>query len=712
MQLEQLRTASAAALVADAFEAFLPPPPLDVADWTAENRWVSGARAGRWDHSTAPYLVEPMRATTSPLHTTTCLVGPGQSGKTAVGENLFLASVDRDPGPLLWYLQTDDALRAYVKDRINPLIEQHETVRAKKGLRPVDDSIGYKRFNGMSAQFLAAARSNLINKTARRIIGDEWDAWDPDFGDPLVQLDTRRQSYGRDSMLLAMSHCDRAEGAEPEQWNSGIMALYRESDRRTWWWPCPHCNGWSSPNPTASRVMALTYPEDAPLDEIADAASLACPCCGVLIADKQRRAMNQAGRWIGLGQTIDINGGVTGELVRRDVAGFWIVGVMSPFLLAGIGGLAAARVKAEREFRQTGEDTTLREVVVKQWGLPYAAPRQVGSVDADTLVERAEDLPLGKVSEGVRFLTAFLDVQANRFELLVRGWGESFHSWIVDYAVIRGEPATNADDWDRALERALRPVPLADGSGRVMRIRACSYDSGGAPGVTQQAYSAWRRWRAIHPARVRNLGQLDGRDAWSLLPAKGLSGPNAQRLAVMYPEGQRKDRTASAGGLVPLLQHNPNLYKDDLAGQLATAEGQWRVHIPAALKAEEPPHPFFEGLVAEQRTTKGTWERIRASAANEPIDLMVGTHAAADLHGLRRLRWDAPPAWAATWDRNAMIELPGAMQDASGPAAPMPPSRPSAPALLPPGARVAPVPSATPPAAAKPGFLSRFGRMA
>ncbi len=468
-------------------------------------------------------------------------------------------------------------------------------------------------------------------------------------------------------MLLAISHPDRADGLEPARdWSRGIMAIYAESDRRVWWWPCPECGAWSSPNLTASRQMVLHYPADTALDVIERETRLLCPVNGCLIEDWQRRSMNLQGRWLGIGQDIAEDGTLSGELAPRQAAGFWITGIMSPFLLRGIGGLAAALVKAQRESEASGEDKTEREVCTKQLGIPYVPRRKIGSLDALSLAERAEPgLTLGQVPEGVRFLTCMVDVQANRFEVQIRGWGESGELWIVDAARVDASPATDALCWDRLFgDLIARRIPLADGSGRGMAIKAVGYDSGGEPGVTMHAYAIWRRLRTRN--QVRRYGRLNGRDAWSVLPMKGQGHAGAHHLSVVYPDTARKDRKASAGGQVPLAQFAADAFKDDLAGQLATMEpGAWHVHFPHALRGNfgaaaaewrpEAPHLFFEQLVAEKRSPRGKWEKPHQGVRNEATDLLVGTHVIAHLHGLARVDWTRPPTWAATWDINSLI---------------------------------------------------------
>lgn len=682
--LPDLRFADARGAVLDALTGFLPADRVSVADHAAAHRWLDnrgGGFVGQWSHAEAPYLREPMEALTSRDHLTVAVVGPGRCGKTAIAENWLLQSVETDPADMLWYEPTDDAVESYVKRVIAPMIDLHGGLRNRLGA----NSLHFKRFGAMAAEFLAANYVNLLGKSAPRIVIDEVDACPDRLGDVYQLADVRRQTYGQDSMVLAVSHPDRATGTDPAAWHAGIMRLYAQSDRRAWWWPCPDCNGWSSPCPNAARVMTLSYPADAPIDEIAEATRLLCPICGALIEDRWRRPMNQEGVWIGTGQEIDQDGVITGTLARRDTAGFWIVGAMSLFILGGIGALARERVAAEREAQATGDEQGLRDVMAKRWGIPAPARRRIGALDAEAIADRAEaDLVLGTVPDGVRFLTAAIDIQANRFEVLVRGWGVRGESWVVDAIRRAAEPSTDPEAWDTLLADLMaRAWPLGDESGRGMRLRALGYDSGGEAGVTLQAYDAWRRARARGAARM--LGRVAGRDAWALLPLKGLGGPNAARLSVVYPDSARKDRRAGARGQIPLGQYNANTFKDDLATQLARIEpGPWAVHVPASLRAAAPPHAWFEQLCAESRRADGRWEK-RPGARNEAMDLMVMTHVLAHLHGIARIDWDRAPAWAAPWDRNpAVVAL-----DAPAPAAPK-------------GARTAPAPGITAPAAYNP----------
>lgn len=681
--MSELAYANARQLVLRAFEGLLPPERLDVPGWAVRDRWLNnsgGGHVGKYSHDKAPYTVWPSRCLTSLEYLTVAVVGPGQVGKTVIAENWLGHSVVTDPADLLWYMQSDDGIESYVKGTINPFIDEHDCLLDRRGTRAVDDSLHFKRFRGMSVEFLSFGPRTIINKSAPRIVADEIDNYQW-LGNVQPVLDVRRQTFGQQSMVLAMSHPDLARGLDPAQdWTSGIMAFYADSTRCTWWWPCPKCRAYSSPNPNARRVMTIDYPDDpdVPLDVVEREARLLCPVNGCRIEDHHREAMNLAAYqtpgsldgWIGDGMEISEGGEVTGELAARKTAGVWIVGAMSPFVLGGIGGLARDRVKAERSFEISGDEAdSPRQVIVKKWGMPYSAKKATGSVEAKDLVDRAElGLKLGVIAHGVRFLTLSVDVQAWGFDYLVRGWGEAGESWIVDQGRIAGEnprtkrtidPAASGDDWDLLLELYERTYPLADGSQRVMKIRAMAYDSGGAPGVTAQAYAAHRRWKKAGKARL--LGKIASREVWTIIPTKGAKGIDARRLTTTYPDTSTAANKAAARGEVPLALFNPNNFKDDLAGHLKVAiPGPGYVHFPSALKSPAPPHLWFEQLVSEHEKSPGRWEKIKPNVRNEALDLMVMGHVLAHLHGLARIDWKNPPPWAAPWDENPHVFDPAA----------------------------------------------------
>lgn len=266
-------------------------------------------------------------------------------------------------------------------------------------------------------------------------------------------------------------------------------------------------------------------------------------------------------------------------------------------------------------------------------------------------MSRVDEWPQGVVPSGVLFLTAAVDVQSNRFVVQVEGWGANLECWIVDrfnvsastrkesetrFAAIN--PAAFKEDWDVLLEEVIRRTyPLESAPEKRMAVRLTMNDSGGADGVTINAYDFWRKVKRLGVGHryqlVRGHGNLNAR-------------PTKQTFPVAPG---RVHRHGAATGDVPVWALNVNVLKDAVAGELArTAAGPGYVHFPAWLDAS-----FFSELTAETRGAKG-WER-QGGKRNESLDLHVYNRAACLILRADQIDWTRPPAWIAE-----QIVTPGA----------------------------------------------------
>src|SRR5690606_37981436 len=131
-------------------------------------------------------------------------------------------------------------------------------------------------------------------------------------------------------------------------------------------------------------------------------------------------------------------------------------------------------------------------------GCPYTPKSLASDRLPEELKNRAKPLGNREVPFGVRYLTASVDVQKNRFVVQVHGTGVGKDVWIIDRFEIKkskrvdedGErlwvnPGAYPEDWKLLVEEViLRSYPLMDGSGRRMGIKLTVCDSGGKEGVT------------------------------------------------------------------------------------------------------------------------------------------------------------------------------------------------------------------------------------
>jgi len=251
--------------------------------------------------------------------------------------------------------------------------------------------------------------------------------------------------------------------------------------------------------------------------------------------------------------------------------------------------------------------------------------------DEHALQARAEPYKLCTVPRGALILTAGVDVQRNRWEITVYGWGRGLESWVVDVAVLEGNPAVD-DEWGAVLDYLQRRYPQEAG-GLTMGISATSIDSSDQ---TQAVYS----WVSKAQHMLKNLRAIKG---------DGGEGPilGASSLQEINWRGRKVARG------IKLWRVGVDSAKDLLLGQLAIVKpGPGYVHFSDELQRE-----FYEQLTAEQRVLarvngREAYRWIKRRPRNEQLDNRnYAMHAAMGL-GLHKYT-------DAQWERlEAMVQPP------------------------------------------------------
>lgn len=422
----------------------------------------------------------------------------------------------------------------------------------------------------------------------------------------------------------------------------GIMSLYNRGTRARWYWPCQHCGEFfeAKPGIGAFAVPPIEelkkLPPDADLHALAEKyAVVPCPHCGALHEPRQKRDMNLAGMWVHEGQSIQ-GGKLVGERRASNIASYWLGGVAASY--QRWESILLKYLQAVQVYVLTGEETALRAVTNTDTGAPYLSLAAANKRSSEHLVNRASDWPRGQIPQGVRFLTAAVDVQSQGFVCEVWGWGVGLERWLVDRFTIAGtrerdggrvepiSPASYVEDWDVVIDQVIE----REIGGMKPVLTLC--DSGGTAGVTEKAYEFWRR------ARARGLGKR-------LMLVKGTGRIDAPRAKLTWPDSQnRKDRQAGGRGDVPVWLLNVNVLKDGIWGDLSREdEGPGYVHFPTWLTTACP--TYYDELTVEVRTDKG-WKKP-AGTRNEAFDLQVYNRAACIVIKAEQIDWNNPPLWAS-----------------------------------------------------------------
>lgn len=645
-----------------------PPERLSISECAAKYRHLNnpGSYSGPWKNSMSPYMVEPMNMLDSREHDGEVFVGPAQSGKTdALVINWAAYSIKSDPMDMIIYNPTSAAARDFSLRRIDRLHRHSTEIGAMMSKsRDSDNRLDKHYLTGTMLTLSHPSVTELAGKPIARAGLTDYDRMPDDVdgdGSPYDLASKRTTTFGSYAMCMAESSPSRP--IEDPKWIArtpheappckGILGLYNRGDRRRWYWPCPHCGEYFE-----GEFSHLHWDNELPTNiEKAESVHMVCPHNGCVIRQDERFEMNLWGEWLRDGEVMTADGRRIGNGQRTKIASFWLKGVAAAFTTWP--KLVSTYLAALNDYETTGDEGALQ----KFYNTDLAEPYLPKGMDSERLPEhlkaRAEDIGEKVVPEGVRFLIATVDVQKNAFVVQVHGIcpGQPYDVTVVDRFTIfkskrvdhDGErmwvkPASYLEDWDEVTEQVINATyPLGDDSGRRMRVKLTLCDSGGKAGVTSNAYDYYRKLRKDN---------LHGR--FHLV--KGDSKPGQARTRVSYPDAQKKDNLSAARGDVPVLMLNSNVLKDLLHGRLdCITPGKGMIRFPDWL-----PDWFFVEMCSEVRTTKG-WAKASAHIRNEAWDLFyycLGA-CASKLLLIEHINWNNPPRWAAEWEDNDMISLPG-----------------------------------------------------
>ncbi len=645
----------------DAVKAVKAPVRMRVSE--AASRYVTvnspGGYQGPYDPDLTPYMVEPMDTLAAREYEAVVFVGPARSSKTqSLVDGWYGYAVMCDPGDMGLYFPVEGNAKDYSKRRLNRLNKASDEIRAMISPRSHDDNLFSKTFrNGMLVDLLWPTSSRMAQRDMRYVVLSDYDSMPEDVdgeGEPFALALKRVQTFMSAGMCMAESS-PKKEIINPK-WTPttshegppapGIMSLFNRGDRRRRYWPCVECDEYFIP--TFDR---LWYPEIDNIQEAAAQVQIVCPSCGCQIGPEHKTEMDANGAWVRDGLKISKGGIITGEAYGSSIASFWLHGPNARFQTWE--SIVLKYLQAKAEYERTGSEKALKTTVNVDQGSPYLPISRKSTRTADELISRAIEWTRGTVPEGVRYLLATVDVQGNRFEVLVTGYGIEQESWIVDRFALHwsdrvtaaGEkepldPPGHQEDWTVLNALIGKEYPLGDDSGRRMAVHFVGVDSGGKKGVTTRALNWWRSLR--RSGKNRNVRLIKGEG----------DRPNAKipRVRETYPDSsKRKDRHSGARGDVPMLILNTNELKDALNNDLTRKEeGPGFVHLPSWLEEK-----YFAEIVAETRTSTG-WKNI-GSERNETWDLLNYGKALNLYLGVEKIDWKTPPKWAAVWDRNSHV---------------------------------------------------------
>ena len=566
-----------------------PPPQLTVSEFADyEIQVTSGPFQGtQWKTSTAPYQRGIMDAFHEPGVEIVVAMCSSQVGKTSIALNIVGYHMAHDPCPILVVQPTARPMaEEFSKNRLDPLIAASPMLKeavSRKRSRDSTNTMLNKQFWGGSLSIGGAnSAASLAARSVRLLVLDEVDRFPhelPGEGSTIAVALKRTAAFGRRRRVLMISSPTLVDGT--------VHAWFQRGDQRRFHVPCPACGAMRP-----YRWQDVRWVDDDP-----STARLHCPECDHGCDDLERVNALSAGEWVSKspGEPTD----------DSSVVSFHIWEAYSPFstLASMVRGFLEARKgqkEGDRAEMHAWQNTTLGEPIEPDWG---------EGVEPNTLYVRRRKFR-APVPGGACLLTAGVDVQDDRLELLVVGWGPGEESWLVDRRVLPGD-TSQLEVWDALDERLAHDYRHE--SEQLLPISATCIDSAGHRTDAVYDFCADRTARRVF-AVVGRAGE--GRPI--------MSSPSMKK---------RTNRCT-----VPLFVVGVDTAKHIIMGRLRVVEeGPGHVHIPldnwadeeliAQLTSERWVRRYHRGVV------KAAW--VKQRRRNEMLDCFVYA-----LGGLRMLNPD------------------------------------------------------------------------
>ena len=437
-------------LFAVVLQKLKPPPPLTISQWADKYRVLSSessAEPGRWHTDKAPYQRAIMDAIGDPHVREVVVMSAAQIGKTdAFILNVLAYYMDYAPAPIMCMQPTLDMGQTLSKDRISPMLR--DTPRLK-GLvdvksRFAGNTVMKKNFIGGHITIVGAnSPSSLASRPIKVLLADEIDRYPKSAGtegDPL-NLAKKRQTTFWDCKTVMVS-------TPTIKGDSRIEDAFNLSTQEEWNIPCPECG-------TYQPLVWENVKFDP--DNLDKGIDYVCCECGCVANEYRWKAQEIKGKYVAANPGAATRGFHLNTLASTFVG--WDE-VVRKFLEAkealDHGNPEEMKVWVNTELGQTWEERGIQ-------------------LEDTELYNRREIYP-AEVPDDVLFLTAGVDVQDDRFEVEVVGWGEGAECWGIRYQKIFGDMLSD-QVWQDLDDFLLRSWRKADGT--EYTLLATCIDSGG-----------------------------------------------------------------------------------------------------------------------------------------------------------------------------------------------------------------------------------------
>jgi len=418
------------------------------------------ARPGKWDNSIVPFAVEPMNAFTDESIERITLMGSAQVVKTEIIKNIIAYNAVNFGEPMLLIYPSEDDARDFSTEKLDPMLRNNQLISSKIATEKAhskENKTLFKKF--LEGGFLAITGSIAPQKLARRsvkyVLVDDADRVGSagQEGDSVELAWQRSETYsllGRKLLEFSTPTIDKA---------SRIQDAYLKSDQRQYYVPCPFCEQlqvltfdqlkWHKDKDTFGNT-AKHYPETAYYE---------CQHCGEAIDERHKSHMVANGEWI------------AAHPERTLHRGYWINRLYSPF---------STWEMIVAKFLESKNDPMKYRVFLNTYLAQTFKIEESRELDDDELLALVEDFCTKdnpRLPNDILVCTAGADVQPDRIEIQIVGWGYGEEAWTVDKQTLYGD-TTQLNVWNDLSNYMNENMTFTREDGLPIPLRLIFIDSG------------------------------------------------------------------------------------------------------------------------------------------------------------------------------------------------------------------------------------------
>jgi phage terminase large subunit GpA-like protein len=464
---------------------FRKPERISTREYAEKYRYLSSDvtfKPGKMDCSLTPFMYYPMECMDNV--DVKILVGK-KSAQIAWSEttNSYMSKrMHLDPQNIMVAFPRMESGKKYSREKIKPMIKSNPYLLDDIG-NPDRCSYKFFKFTGGWLSLLTArSPEELKSSSAPIIIVEEPDGLQDDVGnqgDALDILIQRQKTFPERKLIYA--------GTPTDAGFSRVDIAYKQSNQMLYLVPCRACKKLNVLDFNYLRCDTILGGGLHPIygKWNPSTAYYECPKCAAIWDDADRK-------WSVL-EALNYN--MLGWFALRpeetDMVGFAFNELMSSFSASTHVELMKKKVKAELALTR-GEEGLMKSFTNNCKGEAYET-RNTG-IDVKEMQEKRLSYAENIVHLQGAVLTMGVDVQHNRFAIIIRAWGRNNCSWLVTWKEIFGNVLDPEDPvWQELTDILQSRVPhsarRSDGTQVSLPIDACSIDC--SDGKTSELVYRW-----------------------------------------------------------------------------------------------------------------------------------------------------------------------------------------------------------------------------